>query len=79
MLRERFSGFSAAQSIIMAAWLFPELRQMFSAGGVEGCVAVLRDEVQLFALATKALKQEAWKSVVAELDASSSEGGDSAQ
>ena len=79
MLRERFSGFSAAQSVIMAAWLFPELRQMFSAGEVEGCEDVLRDEERLFGLAAKALNPEVWESVLAEFKALSSEGSGSDQ
>ena len=79
MLRERFSEFSAAQSVIMAAWLFPELRQMFADGAAHGCEALFRDEEGLLALATKALNQDAWLSAVAELKALSRKGSNSVQ
>ena len=79
MLRERFSEFSAAQSVIMAAWLFPELRQMFADGAVYGCEAVFCDEERLFALAAKALNEDAWVSALAELKALSREASGSVQ
>ena len=79
MLRERFSEFSAAQSVIMAAWLFPELRQMFADGAVYGCEAVFCDEERLFALAAQALNRDAWESALAELKALAREGSDSAR
>ena len=59
ILQERFSEFSAAQSVVMAAWLFPELRQMFADGVLEGCKTVFLDEESLFGLAAKALNQDA--------------------
>ena len=73
ILKQRFSQFSPAQSVIMAAWLFPELRQMFADGAVDGCEAVFCDEERLFALAAKALNEEAWVSALAELKAMSRE------
>lgn len=79
LLRERFLGFSAAQSAIMAAWLFPELRQMFSDGAVKGCEAIFFDEERLFTLATKALSEEAWESALAELKSLSRDGSEPAK
>ena len=79
ILRERFSEFSPAQSVIMAAWLFPKLRQMFADGAADGCEAVFCDDKQLFALAAQALNEESWVLALAELKALSREGGGSVQ
>ena len=79
ILRERFSEFSPAQSVIMAAWLFPELRQMFADGAADGCEAVFCDDKHLFALAAQALNEESWVLALAELKALSREGGGSVQ
>ena len=67
--QQRFAGFDATRSTIVAAWLFPELREAFAAGTANvGARAAFLDPQKLGELARQALSDEAWATANAELD-----------
>ncbi len=72
MFRARFADFEIARSYIMAAWLFPHLRQMMADGSVDRDVAkVFLDEELLRPLALSALHEHTWEDGLATLKARS--------
>ena len=69
LLQQRFAGFDMMRSAIMAAWLFPELREAFAAGTADlSARAAYIDPHKLGELAQQALSDEAWAAATAELE-----------
>ena len=61
-LQQRFAGFDAARSCVMAAWLFPELRRMFADGAENDAIARLfLDEEALGPVALSAMNDFSWE------------------
>jgi hypothetical protein len=70
LLQQRFAGLDATRSTIVAAWLFPELREIFAAGTADiRARATYLDPHKLGKLARQALSDEAWAATNAKLDA----------
>ncbi len=69
LLQRRFAGLDATRSAIVAAWLFPELRDAFAAGTADiRARAAFLDDRKLGELAKQALSDEAWAEANAELE-----------
>ena len=69
LLQQRFAGLDATRSAIVAAWLFPELREAFAAGTADiRAQAAFLDPRKLGDLAQQALSDEAWSAANAELE-----------
>jgi predicted DNA-binding transcriptional regulator AlpA len=70
LLQQRFAGLDATRSTIVAAWLFPELREAIAAGTADvRARAAYLDPHKLAELARQALSDEAWAAANADLDA----------
>ena len=68
LLHQRFAGLDITRSTIMAAWLFPELREVFAAWTADPRASrAFLDPHKLRALALQALSDDAWAAAEAEL------------
>ena len=68
LLHQRFAGLDITRSTIMAAWLFPELREVFAAWTADPRARrAFLDPAKLRVLALQALSDDAWAAAEAEL------------
>ena len=74
--QQRFEGFDATRSFVMAAFLFPELRRMFADGAENEAIRrQFLDQEQLYHLALTAMNDISWEHGLAALNELSTKGG----
>ena len=68
--QQRFADFGTDRAFVVAAWLFPSLREMFAEAATSGSRDTILDPASLHALALIALDKQRWEDGLAGVKAS---------